>query len=176
MLGSLWYKRSSLQQIILNMLWAVMCVKGYEITANHSPGVNMKGSDFVTETHTQTLFVLPSHCCKWACYSFIIDLLFRHGSRNTNIFLVFAKASPAINGMKQSQLQMPSFISRSWFLLYKFTTEKKKHRVAENIYFCPSKHLSKQVFRMIKNAFPFILIAFPGKYWLHWAFEKIGQK
>ncbi len=43
------------------MMWVK---KGYEITANHSLGVNMKGSDFVTGTRAQTLFVLPFHSCK----------------------------------------------------------------------------------------------------------------
>lgn len=60
-------------------LWCVWR-QGCKITLNHSLGMNMKGSDFVMVTCTWLLFVLPFHLCKWACYHFIIDLLFRRGS------------------------------------------------------------------------------------------------
>lgn len=43
------------------MMWVK---KGREITANHSRGVNMKGSDFVMGACAQTLFVLPFQPCK----------------------------------------------------------------------------------------------------------------
>lgn len=50
------YKRSSLQPIIPNMLRAVMWLKkGYEITANHSPGVKMKGCGAAAATHPDAL-------------------------------------------------------------------------------------------------------------------------
>lgn len=69
-----------------------MCMKkGCKITLNHSLSMNMKGSDFVTWTRTWVLFVLPFYFCKWACYCFIIDLLFKRGCRFEFISYVWQK-------------------------------------------------------------------------------------